>query len=305
MAVASTQAGRRLQAWYTKFAASPWQVPAFIAVWTLLIVVPLFLLVLYSFLEAKGFKVQYEPTDKTWINFFERGRWVVVTRTLRIALTMTVIEVLLAFPFALWLAKGCRSRTLKAVLLTLMTIPFFLDLSSRTIIWRAILGSNGAVNSILMGLGITDEPVEWIIFTEVSVHFGLLAPYFATMVFPIFLVATLIDDDYLDASKDLGASPVQSLFLITIPLCLPGVIAGVVFTLVPMMGEWVVPQLMGGGKVNLLGRSTDDALSALNYPTAAALSAFVIAVLALLLVALGFLTRRQGGIAGMFEALKR
>ena len=111
-----------------------------------------------------------------------------------------------------------------------------------------------------MELGITSEPVEWLIFTEFSVFFGLAAPYFATMVFPIFLVATLIDDEYLDASRDLGANPLQTLFLVIVPLCLPGVIAGVVFTMVPMMGEWVVPQLMGGGKVNMIGRSTEDAL---------------------------------------------
>ena len=124
------------------------------------------------------------------------------------------------------------------------------------------------------------------------------------MVFPIFLVATLIDDEYLDASRDLGANPLQTLFLVTIPLCLPGVIAGVVFTMVPMMGEWVVPQLMGGGKVNMIGRSTEDALSTLNYSTAASLSAFVLAVLVLLLAALTVLTQRRGGLAGLFEALK-
>ena len=166
-------------------------------------------------------------------------------RTLRIAIGMTVIELVLAFPFALWLAKGCRSQGLKAILLTLLTIPFFLDLSSRTIIWRALLGSNGVVNTVLMELGITSEPVEWLIFTEFSVFFGLAAPYFATMVFPIFLVATLIDDEYLDASRDLGANPLQTLFLVIVPLCLPGVIAGVVFTMVPMMGEWVVAAAHG------------------------------------------------------------
>ena len=302
--MANALVSRSIRTWYTQAASGRWTVPTFIVVWTVVVVVPLFLLLLYSFLETKGFKVVWDPGFKTWDRFFETGRWTVAMRTLRIAIGMTVIELVLAFPFALWLAKGCRSQGLKAILLTLLTIPFFLDLSSRTIIWRALLGSNGVVNTVLMELGITSEPVEWLIFTEFSVFFGLAAPNFATMVFPIFLVATLIDDEYLDASRDLGANPLQTLFLVTIPLCLPGVIAGVVFTMVPMMGEWVVPQLMGGGKVNMIGRSTEDALSTLNYPTAASLSAFVLAMLVVLLAALTLLTRRRGGIAGLFEALK-
>ena len=304
MARAPARSGRAAKAWYTSLASGRWTVPTFILVWTIVVIVPLFLLLLYSFLESKGFKVAWEPSFRTWDRFFETGRWTVATRTIRIAIGMAVIELLLAFPFALLLAKGCKSQGLKAILLTLLTIPFFLDLSSRTIIWRALLGSNGVVNTILMELGLATEPVEWLIFTEFSVYFGLAAPYFATMVFPIFLVATLIDDDYLDASRDLGANPLQTLFLVILPPCLPGVIAGVVFTLVPMMGEWVVPQLMGGGKVNMIGRSTEDALSTLNYPIAASLSTFVLAILVALLAALTLLTRRRGGIAGMFEALK-
>ena len=179
-----------VRTWYTRAASGRWTVPTFIIVWTVVVIVPLFLLLLYSFLETKGFKVVWDPSFKTWDRFFETGRWTVTIRTLRIAIGMTVIELVLAFPFALWLAKGCRSQGLKAILLTLLTIPFFLDLSSRTIIWRALLGSNGVVNTVLMELGITSEPVEWLIFTEFSVFFGLAAPYFATMVFPIFLVAS-------------------------------------------------------------------------------------------------------------------
>ena len=216
-----------------------------------------------------------------------------------------MIEFLIAFPFALWLAKGCRSKTLKAVIITLLTIPFFLDAPSRIIIWRAILGTNGIINTVLLHLGLIDAPIEWLLFSEFAVHFGMIGPYFPTMVFPIFLVLTLIDDEYIQASNDLGASPGQTLVYVILPLALPGIIAGIVFTLVPLMAAWVEPQMLGGGFVNLLGASVEAALRELKYPTAAALSTVVIAMLALLLVLLVVITRKRGDLGAIFHAMRR
>ena len=290
-----------------RWRAAPWVWPVtgFVVLWSVLVVLPLVLLVVYSFLQTRGYKVDWTFSFDTWNTLFESGRWTVTTRTLRIALTVTLIELLLAFPFSLWLAKGCKSKTTKAVVLTLLTIPFFLDVSSRTIVWRPIFGSHGPLNSLLIDFGVVDAPIQWLLFSEFAVHFGMIAPYFPTMVFPIFLVLSLIDDEYIEAARDLGASPLQTLFLVIIPLSMPGVVAGIVFTLVPTMAEYAVPQLMGGFNINLLGRSVESALTALKYPTAAALSTFIIALLAALLVALVFLLRRRGGLAGVFGALKR
>ena len=294
-----------LRAWYAHAASARWPVTAFVVSWFVLVILPLLLLLVYTFLQSKGFRVVWEPTFATWTTLFESGRWLVTVRTLRIAFTITLIELLIAFPFALWLAKGCRSPALKAVVLAALTIPFFLDLSSRTIVWRAILGRQGLLNTALMELGIIDAPIDWLLFSEFAVHFGMLAPYFPTMVFPIFLVLSLVDDEYIQASRDLGASPLQTLVYVILPLSLPGIMAGIVFTLVPTMAEYVVPWLMGGFNVNMLGRSVENALTALKYPTAAALSTFIIALLGALLAALALLLRRAGGLSGVFETLRR
>ena len=294
-----------LRAWYAHATSARWPVAAFVVAWFVLVILPLLLLLVYTFLQSKGFRVVWEPTLATWTTLFESGRWLVTVRTLRIAFTITVIELLIAFPFALWLAKGCRSPALKAVILAALTIPFFLDLSSRTIVWRAILGRQGLLNTALIELGVIDTPIDWLLFSEFAVHFGMLAPYFPTMVFPIFLVLSLVDDEYIQASRDLGASPLQTLVYVILPLSLPGIMAGIVFTLVPTMAEYVVPWLMGGFNVNMLGRSVENALTALKYPTAAALSTFIIALLGLLLAALALLMRRAGGLAGVFETLRR
>ena len=191
------------------------------------------------------------------------------------------------------------------MILAALTIPFFLDLSSRTIVWRAILGRQGLLNTALIEMGLVDAPIDWLLFSEFAVHFGMLAPYFPTMVFPIFLVLSLVDDEYIQASQDLGATPLQTLVYVILPLSLPGIMAGIVFTLVPTMAEYVVPWLMGGFNVNMLGRSVENALTALKYPTAAALSTFIIALLGALLATLSLLLRRTGGLAGIFETLRR
>lgn len=288
-----------------RLAPTRFAVPVFLVAWALLVLVPLLVIVLFSFFQVKSYRVVYEPTLATWQSLIESGRWVSAVRTLRIGLTMTLLEFLLAFPFALWLAKGCRSKPMKALIITLLTIPFFLDVSSRIIVWRSILGTNGIVNSVLMSLGLVDQPVSWLLYSEFAVHFGMLGSGFATMFFPIFMIITLIDDDCIQASNDLGASPAQTLLHVILPLSLPGIVAGVVFTLVPLMAAFVEPQLLGGGFVDLLGNSVNSALQELKYPTAAALSTVVVALLGLCLAALILITRKRFDMAAMFTAARR
>ena len=279
-------------------------IPVFLIGWISLVILPMVILFAFSFFETKTFVTIYKPTLNTWYSLFESGRFEVTLRTLRIALTVTLIELLVGFSFALWLAKGGTSKTTKAIILALLTIPFFLDMSSRTIIWRAILGQNGLVNSVLLALGVIDTPLEWMLYTEWSVHFGMVITYFPTMVLPIYLAINMIDDALIEASNDLGASSRQTLFLIILPLSLPGVMAGVVFTLGPALAAWVEPSMLGGGFVNLLSNSVESAHTALKYPVVAALSTLIIVLLALLLVVLVFVARRFGDLASIFRPLK-
>lgn len=280
-------------------------VPAFLIAWSLLVILPLLVIVMFSFLQVKSYRVVYVPTLGTWESLIDSGRWITAVRTLRIGITMTMIELLLAFPFALWLAKGCKSKTAKALIITLLTIPFFLDTSSRIIVWRSILGTNGMVNTVLTSLGVVDEPITWLLYSEFAVHFGMLGSYFPTMVFPIFMIMSLIDDDYIQASSDLGGSPGQTLLYVILPMSLPGIVAGVVFTLVPLMAAFVEPQMLGGGFVNLLGNSVNSALQELKYPTAAALSTVVVALLGICLTALILITRKRFDMSTMFQAIRR
>ncbi|SNB72343.1 putative spermidine/putrescine transport system permease protein/spermidine/putrescine transport system permease protein [Arboricoccus pini] len=306
MAISTAAAPRRYRSLQLgRLGRLPIVIPGFLVVWSLMVVLPLLVVVAFSFFQVKYYKVVYQPSLDAWISLFTSGRWLVAVRTLRIALTMTAIELFLAFPFGLWLAKGCRSVPLKAFIITLLTIPFFLDPSSRTIVWRAILGSGGLINSGLMHLGVINAPIEWLLYSEFAVHFGMIGSYFPTMVFPIFMIMSLIDDEYLQASADLGASPGQTLVHVIMPLAIPGVMAGIIFTLVPLMAAFVEPQMLGGGFVNLLGDSVDSALRELKYPTAAALSTVVVAILAFCLLVLILMTRKRFDFANMFTATHR
>jgi ABC-type spermidine/putrescine transport system permease subunit I len=277
---------------------------AFAGAWIFLVGAPLLGLFLYSILRVDGFTLKPELSDSAVRELIHSGRGEVILRTLRIAVITTLLEFLIAFPFAFWLAKRLRSIPVKVTILTLSLVPFFLSSAARAIVWRPVLSTSGLLNSLLTGFGVTDQPVDWLLFSEFSVQLGLIAPFFPTMLFPLFLTISMIDDEYFSASADLGAGPWQTLWMVTLPIATPGIIAGVVFTMVPMLGELVVPQLLGGGKVNLLGASVEGALQALNYGVAAAMCSFVLLILVTFLLILIRLTT-PAGLAGAIGVLRR
>ena len=282
-----------------------WTVYGYTVVWLLGVVVPLVGVLFFSFLATRGIRFLFEPTLEAYIYVVTTGRYEVALRSLRIMATVTFIELLIGFPFALWLAKGLKSNWVKMATFTLMSVPFFLSPPARTIVWRVVLGRHGPINTVLIGLGLIDEPLDWLLFSEFAVHFAFVGPYFPTMVWPCFLAISLIDDELLEASKDLGASSWHTLRHIIIPLSMPGVVAGVVFTFVPMLGDNVVPKLIGGGQVWLLGGSMYNLITAMNYGVAAAMSAIVLILMGILQVVLWLVFRRLGGVSEIFEVLRR
>lgn len=275
----------------------------FITLWVVFVVAPVVLLIVWSFVEMKDYRFTLDFGTAAYEAVFGSGRYEVTLRTLRIAATVTLIELILAIPFALWLAKGARSAVLKSMVLALLTVPFFISLASRTIVWRSVLSRTGLVNTALMQAGIIDQPLDWLLFSEFSVHLGLLAPSFPTMVLPVFLSISLIDDELIEAARDIGASPGRVFRDVVLPLAMPGIIAGIIFTFVPLLGETVVPQLLGGGRVSMLGASITSLLQVLNYPVAAALSTLVLGMLAALFLMLRLIG--GGSVAAVFEGMKR
>jgi spermidine/putrescine transport system permease protein len=281
-------------------AASGKVIPLFLVVWSLVVILPLLVLVCFSFFESRNFMMVYQPSLRTWTELFSSGRFEVMSRTLRVALSATLIDLVIGFPFALWLAKGPVSKQSRAIIVALLTLPFFLDLSSRIFVWRGVLDEQGLVNTILISAGILKSPLR-MLYNEVTVVFGMVLSNFPLMVLPIYSAIVVIDDTLLSAAADLGASPSRVVRDIVVPLAMPGVIAGIVFTLGPALAAWVEPTMLGGGFVTLLSSSIESAYEALRYPTVAALSTFAIAVVAAILWLFTRLARRVIDINAMFR----
>ncbi|MDZ4736044.1 MAG: ABC transporter permease [Rhodospirillaceae bacterium] len=282
-----------------------WAVFTFSIVWCLGVLLPMAGVVLFSFVRVSAEGLDLNFTLNAYREIFLTGRWEVTARTIRIAATVTAILLLISFPFALWLAKGLRSTTWKIVIWTLLTAPFFLSDTARVVIWRPVLGLMGPINSGLMELGLIERPLTWLLFSEPAVHFGLLGPFLPNMVWPIFLSLILIDDDLIEASKDIGASPWQTLRHVILPLSMPGILAGIIFSFVPMLGDDVVAKVIGGQQVLMLGGAMLDLITALNYSVAAAMSALILAIIAALQLLIVLALRRIGKGASLVEGLRK
>ncbi len=255
----------------------------FAVVWGLGVLVPVVISVFFSLLRAKGLHIQWTLSLHAYRDIIESGRWEVVVRTLTAAASVTVVCLIIGFPFALWLAKRAKSEKLIQFVWMCLTVPFFLDPSARTLVWRGVLGSTGLINAGLMKLHLIDAPISWLLFSDFSVYLGLVGPYFPNMVMPIYLAILLIDNDLIQASADLGATPAMTLRNIVIPLAMPGIIAGIIFTFVPVMGDSIVPNILGGGKKEYLADSVMSLSTAMNYSGAAAFATIILTLTALLL----------------------
>lgn len=282
-----------------------WAVVVITVLWAIGVLLPIMSLVVISFVKGQGLGFIWEFTLKAYHDILLPFRVEIMLRTLRFVFVITLLEIMLAFPFALWLAKGIKPGTFKNLVLVALVVPFFLSPAARTIVWRSILGTEGMINSLLMSTGLINEPIGWLLFSEFSVHLGLIGPYFPSMVWPLFISFSLIDDELIKASRDLGASAGSTLLYIVVPLAMPGIIAGVIFTSVPMLGDNVSSALLGGGNVYLVAESFDSLIRARNYPAAAALASLLVIVMLTAFLGFKSLLSRSGRNNDVFQRLSQ
>jgi putative spermidine/putrescine transport system permease protein len=199
----------------------------------------------------------------------------VLIDTLRIALIVTAISLVLAYPVAFFLATA--SRFWAGVGLVCLLLPFLTSILVRTYAWMILLGRNGLVNRALVDLGLVSEPVA-LLHNEIGVVIGMVHVLLPYMVFPIYAVLLRIDRDLVAAAAGLGASPWRIFTRIHFPLTLPGAFAGAVLVFVIAIGFFVTPALLGGGRVMTIGLLIEQQVRQfLDWPFAAALSALLLA----------------------------
>ncbi len=245
---------------------------------------PLALTVAVSFWAREGLLVRPAFTFVSYLDFLSGVRLLVFERSLAVSLEATAIGLLLAYPIAYFLAFKATPEAAKKVLL-LFTVPFLVNYVIRTFAWTYLLGRTGPVNALLTATGLTDRPLDWLLYSDFAVLVGLVTSYMPFMIFPLWLSLAGIDRRLIQASWMLGAPPLRTFLGVTLPLSLPGIFAAAIFCFVGCFGESVVPVTMGGVGYQLMGNTITSTMDVLNYPLAAALSNIVlIAMMALLLV---------------------
>ena len=212
----------------------------------------------------------------------------VFLNTFKYALITWVFTVLIGFTVAYYLAFHIRSMTWQIALFLLCTIPFLTSNIIRMISWIPFLGRNGIANSTLISMGVIDEPLEWLLFSDFSVILAFVHLYTLFMVVPIFNTMMRIDKSLIEAARDAGASGSQILWNVIIPLTKPGIMIGSIFVVTLVMGDFITVRFMSGSQSANVGRLISNDIALLQYPSA---SATAIVLLATVLITIGILLR--------------
>jgi putrescine transport system permease protein len=205
-----------------------------------------------------------------------------------LAATATILCLALGFPMAYGIARcGTAARNL---LLLLIVLPFWISFLLRVYAWMGLLNNYGAINNMLMWLGVIEQPVQFM-YTDFAIFIGLTYSYLPFMILPLYATLERMNLDFVEAAQDLGASRTQAFWDVTWPLARPGVIAGCLLVFIPAMGEYVIPYLLGGPESLLIGRVLfDEFFVNRDWPLA---SSVAIVLLLLLVVPIVFLHRNQ------------
>ena len=194
--------------------------------------------------------------------------------SVKYAFWTTVLCLFFGYPFAYFLARSAPH--LRPLLLLLVMLPFWTSFLLRVYAWKGLLADQGVINHILIFLGLTQEPIQ-MLYNDVSILVGMTYVYLPFMVLPLYANLVKMDNRLLEASQDLGATPWQSFWLITVPLSRSGIVAGSILVFIPCLGEFVIPSLLGGAENLMIGRVVwDEMFSSNNWPRASALSVFMI-----------------------------
>ena len=251
-------------------AAAYWLIAPGVIWMSLFLLLPLLMMLYVSFWTQTTFKIEPILTTKSWVTFFSSSTYVgALWTTLRIWLIVLAATLAIGYPAALFVGLLVRNKTLATVLLVLCVIPFWTSFLIRVLAWRPMLGTEGAINDILLSLGLIRHPIEALLFTDLSVIIGMTQIYCVFMVGPIAFTLGRIDPNIIEAARDLGAGFGRIFRTIILPLSLPGVVVGAIFVSVMVLGEFATSAALSGRKVNLLGNIIVTQVGSLKWAFAA------------------------------------
>ena len=203
--------------------------------------------------------------------------WKAYLSSVQIALTSTVLALLVAYPIAYGMARAPEEW--RATLMMLVILPFWTSFLIRVYSWMGILSNEGFLNQFLMGIGIISEPLT-ILNTNTAVYIGIVYTYLPFMILPIYAALDRLDGSLIEAAEDLGCSRLQAFWLVTIPLSKNGIIAGCFLVFIPALGEFVIPSLLGGSGTLMIGKILwEEFFNNRDWPVASAVAVVLLLIL--------------------------
>ena len=250
------------------------------------LVIPIIMIVVVSFWGATEWSIypafqfdNYEFLFSSWVTYS------VFLKTFKYAVVTWALTLLIGFTVAYFLAFHVRKLPWQIALFLLCTVPFWTSNIIRMISWIPFLGRNGIANQTLLGWGVVDEPLEWLLFSDFSVILAFVHLYTLFMVVPIFNSMMRIDRSLLEAATDGGANGLQTLWNVVIPLCKPGIMIGTIFVVTLVMGDFITVRFMSGSQSANVGRLISNDINLLLYPSACA-TAVVLLFTVLIIIAI-------------------
>ncbi|MDA0186543.1 MAG: ABC transporter permease [Proteobacteria bacterium] len=248
------------------------------------LVLPILLIVAVSFWSSNEFSFYPDFQFGNYEYLFGSSvAWKVFGLTFMMTAIVWALTLVIGFTIAFFLAFHVRTQKWQMVLFLLTTIPFWTSNIIRMISWIPLLGKNGLVNQTLIGAGIINEPIQWLLYSSFSVCLAFVHLYTLFMVVPIFNTMMRIDKSLIEAARDGGANGFQILTNVIIPLSKPGIMIGSIFVIALVMSDFVTTRFMSGSQLANVGRLISNDIGLLQYPSAAA-TAVVLLVTVLLMI---------------------
>lgn len=205
--------------------------------------------------------------------------WISYLRSIKIALISTALCLLLGYPMAYAIARA--RAPWRNILLLLVILPFWTSFLLRIYAWMVMLGNHGLLNNLLLALGVIDAPLQ-LLYTNTAIYIGIVYTYVPFMILPLYATLEKMDLSLNEAAEDLGAKPWRAFLDVTLPLSMPGIIAGALLVFIPALGEYVIPALLGGMDSLMIGRTLyDEFFTNRDWPLAAAVATVLLFILIL------------------------
>jgi putative spermidine/putrescine transport system permease protein len=256
-------------------------------IFLLFLVFPIVLIGVVSFWQFNGYSMTPAFTLDNYLGIFTSDVTLkTYLNTFKFVALVWLFTLLIGYPVAYFMAFYIEELRWQIILFLVCTIPFWTSNIIRMISWVPLLGKEGLVNQMLMGIGLIDSPLEFLLYSDFAVVLGMVHLYIIFMIAPIFNSLMRIDRNLVTAAQDMGASGLETFKEVILPLSSPGIAIGSIFIVTLVMGEFVTVRLMGGGQAASVGKLIQTQIGSLQYPLAAANAMLLLAVTMVMVVSI-------------------